>query len=209
MILIDSALDIAREYDRLYAESEAARQAAEAREQDYRQQLHERSSDAATTGAKLATANIKLQAAEARVTELEEAIRPIVAVTSTAFSHSNAKLCPHGNDARYPTHARWCDECWDKLAVALTPRALADTTPCPPEERVAVQQQRVDLALIYIERLRNAGNDVAAALVASMETDEPFGDVEAVEHCNAQVERWVELVQPRALTAEPTQEQKS
>jgi len=119
VILIDSALDIAREYDRLYAESEAARQAAEAREQDYRQQLHERSSDAATTGAKLATANIKLQAAEARVTELEEAIRPIVAVTSTAFSHSNAKLCPHGNDARYPTHARWCDECWDKLAAAL------------------------------------------------------------------------------------------
>ncbi|HEX9565497.1 MAG TPA: hypothetical protein VF981_16075, partial [Gemmatimonadaceae bacterium] len=57
---------------------------------------------------------------EARVAVLEEAIRPIVAVTSTAFSHSNAKLCPHGNDARYPTHARWCDECWDKLAAALT-----------------------------------------------------------------------------------------
>ena len=46
-----------------------------------------------------------------------------------------------------------------------------------------------------------AGNDVAAALSAFMENCEVV-DVEAVEHCNAMIERWVELVQPAALTGQ-------
>lgn len=47
--------------------------------------------------------------------------------------------------------------------------------------------------------LRVVGDDVAACLTWFMDEDEP--DTEAVEHANAQIERWVQLVQPAALAA--------
>lgn len=43
----------------------------------------------------------------------------IMGVTDKAFSHKDYVLCPHGNWPNYPTHAWWCDDCWNNLKDAL------------------------------------------------------------------------------------------
>ncbi len=55
--------------------------------------------------------------AEARseATELRKAAQNIYDVTASLV------ICPHGNRPSYPTHALWCDGCWERLARALTP----------------------------------------------------------------------------------------
>lgn len=52
--------------------------------------------------------------------EVEKASRIIYEVTSTSFSMAHAIECPHGCIPGYPTHAWWCDDCWNQLKVALS-----------------------------------------------------------------------------------------
>jgi hypothetical protein len=42
----------------------------------------------------------------------------ILRVTSLVSSRSKAEPCPHGNLPSYPTHAWWCDDCWDEFSDA-------------------------------------------------------------------------------------------
>ena len=36
-----------------------------------------------------------------------------------AVEHKGEHICPHGNGTRYPTHAWFCDECFNALGEAL------------------------------------------------------------------------------------------
>jgi len=47
------------------------------------------------------------------------AAKQIYRVTSTAFSRKTHLDCPHGNWPNYPTHAWWCDDCWNELKDAI------------------------------------------------------------------------------------------
>ncbi|RMD61427.1 hypothetical protein D6833_08240 [Candidatus Parcubacteria bacterium] len=50
---------------------------------------------------------------------VEEAARIILNVSEKADSVVDPCPCPHGNLPRYPTHAHWCDECFERLQVAF------------------------------------------------------------------------------------------
>ena len=51
--------------------------------------------------------------------EVVEAAGIIRHVTSNSYKRTDAPKCPHGNIPRYPTHAWWCDDCWQRLEHAL------------------------------------------------------------------------------------------
>ena len=51
--------------------------------------------------------------------EVAEAAGIICHVTSNSYKRTDAPKCPHGNIPRYPTHAWWCDDCWQRLEHAL------------------------------------------------------------------------------------------
>ena len=56
----------------------------------------------------------RLQSENARLYRVAYIARTIYNVTG------NKQPCPHGNAAHYPTHAWWCDDCWEELRDALT-----------------------------------------------------------------------------------------
>jgi len=60
---------------------------------------------------------------EARIEALER-VRHAAEEINIATHQANrgpylGKCCPHGNLPVYPTHGRWCDECWQELEDAL------------------------------------------------------------------------------------------
>jgi len=65
----------------------------------------------------------EVAALEARVEALERARRATEVINTTTHEASKGvylgKPCAHGNLPVYPTHARWCDECWQELEDAL------------------------------------------------------------------------------------------
>ena len=60
---------------------------------------------------------------EARIEALERVRRATEVINTTTHEASKGvylgKPCAHGNLPVYPTHARWCDECWQELEDAL------------------------------------------------------------------------------------------
>ena len=66
---------------------------------------------------------------------IENAIANILGPSRAAMRHPLAGdegACPHGNIPFYPTHARWCDECWEALEEAReTVRARIEHRPEP------------------------------------------------------------------------------
>ena len=65
----------------------------------------------------------RLVEAEARIEALERVRRATEVINTTTHEASKGvylgKPCAHGNLPVYPTHARWCDECWQELEDAL------------------------------------------------------------------------------------------
>jgi hypothetical protein len=61
--------------------------------------------------------------AEAHIEALERVRRATEVINTTTHEASKGvylgKPCAHGNLPVYPTHARWCDECWQELEDAL------------------------------------------------------------------------------------------
>ena len=64
-----------------------------------------------------------LVTAQARIEALERVRRATEVINTTTHEASKGvylgKPCAHGNLPVYPTHARWCDECWQELEDAL------------------------------------------------------------------------------------------
>jgi hypothetical protein len=58
-----------------------------------------------------------------RIEALERVRRATEVINTTTHEASKGvylgKPCAHGNLPVYPTHARWCDECWQELEDAL------------------------------------------------------------------------------------------
>jgi len=65
----------------------------------------------------------EVAALEARIEALERVRRATEVINTTTHEASKGvylgKPCAHGNLPVYPTHARWCDECWQELEDAL------------------------------------------------------------------------------------------
>lgn len=71
---------------------------------------------------------------EALLRQVVEAATTIRDVTLHAQDLPNSPVvtCPHGTAPRYPTHARWCDECWTLLDDALAAaQEVGDASPQP------------------------------------------------------------------------------
>lgn len=78
-----------------------------------------------------------LAALEVRIEALER-VRQAAEIINAATHEANkgvyqGKTCPHGNLPIYPTHGRWCDECWQELEDALAALA-AEETPTNQED---------------------------------------------------------------------------
>ena len=78
---------------------------------------------------------LEFSQAEVRVKALEEvkaAARIITDVAKAAGPYQEHKSCPHGNAPVYPSHGRWCDECFTRLEAALAaPSREGDADCCP------------------------------------------------------------------------------
>lgn len=56
------------------------------------------------------------------VKELQDVTSALLEAGKTLFDavkFSGNHTCPHGNGTKYPTHAWFCDECWQALEAAI------------------------------------------------------------------------------------------
>lgn len=52
--------------------------------------------------------------------EVKDAAQIIFNISNNVSHHVSGQVkCPHGILPSYPTHAWWCDECWNRLEAAL------------------------------------------------------------------------------------------
>ena len=65
------------------------------------------------------THNLMVSELRAVNAQLLAAAQTIRDVSTNATRRVAAPPCPHGTVPSYPTHARWCDDCWDALDAAI------------------------------------------------------------------------------------------
>lgn len=63
--------------------------------------------------------NSELEKKIEKLKAVANAASVIFDVTSNAWDKRKMLTCPHGNWPNYPSHAWWCDKCWNELREAL------------------------------------------------------------------------------------------